>query len=171
MDIRDFKKEIWKAYNERSVWTQKSDVDKFKKLLDKLDDVNKVVLPKRIADWIREAAQPSNLTTVSVMHRDAIRYGKHIDWFRKPDNQKLLLKALLYGYEVEKPRRVVKLKGIHGLRKYVRLDDEGKVILGLAGSDGITGGALTEEEAKEKWPEFEIYYNAGLLEFEEVEDD
>ncbi|MGK4034885.1 DUF1642 domain-containing protein [Pediococcus acidilactici] len=171
MDIRDLKKEIWKAYNERSVWTQKSDVDKFKKLLDKLDDVNKVVLPKRIADWIREAAQPSNLTTVSVMHRDAIRYGKHIDWFRKPDNQKLLLKALLYGYEVEKPRRVVKLKGIHGLRKYVRLDDEGKVILGLAGSDGITGGALTEEEAKEKWPEFEIYYNAGLLEFEEVEDD
>lgn len=171
MDIRDLKKEIWKAYNERSVWTQKSDVDKFKKLLDKLDDVNKVVLPKRIADWIREAAQPSNLTTVSVMHRDAIRCGKHIDWFRKPDNQKLLLKALLYGYEVEEPRSVVKLKGIHGLRKYVRLNDEGKAILGLAGSDGITGGALTEEEAKEKWPEFENYNNAGLLDFEEVEDD
>lgn len=35
--------------------------------------------------------------------------------------------------EVKEPRRVVKLKGIHGLRKYIRLDDEGKVILGLAG--------------------------------------
>lgn len=115
MDIKELKKEIWKAYNERSVWTQKSDVDKFKKLLDKLDDVNKVVLPKRIADWIREAAQPSNLTTVSVMHRDAIRYGKHIDWFRKPDNQRLLLKALLYGYEVEKePKYRVKLPGLAG---------------------------------------------------------
>lgn len=44
-------------------------------------------------------------------------------------------------------------------------------ILAVAGSDGITGGALTEEEAKEKWTEFEIYYNAGLLEFEEVEDE
>lgn len=71
--------------------------------------------------------------------------------------------------EVKEPRRVVKLKGIHGLRKYIRLDDEGKVILGLAGSDGITGGALTEEEAKENWPEYEAYSSAGLLEFEEVE--
>ena len=76
-----------------------------------------------------------------------------------------------YVKTFEKPRRVVKLKGIHGLRKYVRLDDEGKVILGLTGSDGITGGALTEEEAKEKWPEYDAYNNAGLLEFVEVEDD
>ncbi|UWF33714.1 hypothetical protein NYR25_09055 [Pediococcus acidilactici] len=76
-----------------------------------------------------------------------------------------------YVKTFEKPRRVVKLKGIHGLRKYVRLDDEGKVILGLTGSDGITGGALTEEEVKEKWPEYDAYNNAGLLEFVEVEDD
>lgn len=130
MDIRDLKKEIWKAYNERSVWTQKSDVDKFKKLLDELNDVNKVTLPKRIADWIREAAQPSNLTTVSVMHRDAIRYGKHIDWFRKPDNQRLLLKALLYGYEVEKePRYRIKLPGLAGNngQQYISKSADGKL--------------------------------------------
>lgn len=130
MDIRDLKKEIWKTYNERSVWTQKSDVDKFKKLLDELDDVNKVTLPKRIADWIREAAQPSNLTTVSVMHRDAIRYGKHIDWFRKPDNQRLLLKALLYGYEVEKePRYRIKLPGLAGNngQQYISKSADGKL--------------------------------------------
>lgn len=85
-----------------------------------------------------------------------------------------LAEALDYAIDLaeklDKPRRVVKLKGIHGLRKYIRLDDEGKVILGLAESDGITGGALTEDEAKKKWPEFENYNNAGLLEFEEVED-
>ncbi|KSV56211.1 hypothetical protein ATO21_06010 [Pediococcus acidilactici] len=45
MDIRDLKKEIWKAYNERSVWTQKSDVDKFKKLLDELAEPKKSVYP------------------------------------------------------------------------------------------------------------------------------
>lgn len=130
MDIKELKKEIWKAYNERSVWTQKSDVDKFKKLLDKLDDVNKVVLPKRIADWIREAAQPSNLTTVSVMHRDAIKYGKHIDWFRKPDNQRLLLKALLYGYEVKKePKYRIKLPGLAGSngQQYISKSADGKL--------------------------------------------
>ncbi|WP_159213549.1 hypothetical protein [Pediococcus acidilactici] len=45
MDIRDLKKEIWKAYNERSVWTQKSDVDKFKKLLDELDRLEEQFKP------------------------------------------------------------------------------------------------------------------------------
>lgn len=130
MDIKELKKEIWKAYNEKSVWTQKSDVDKFKKLLDELDNVNKVVLPKKIVDWIREAAQPSNLTTVSVMHRDAIRYGKHIDWFRKPDNQKLLLKALLYGYEVKKePKYRIKLPGLAGSngQQYISKSADGKL--------------------------------------------
>ncbi|MDO7802352.1 hypothetical protein Q7L46_05065 [Pediococcus acidilactici] len=43
MDIKELKKEIWKAYNERSVWTQKSDVDKFKKLLDELDEPKKCI--------------------------------------------------------------------------------------------------------------------------------
>ncbi|MDB8867534.1 DUF1642 domain-containing protein [Pediococcus acidilactici] len=176
MDIRDLKKEIWKAYNERSVWTQKSDVDKFKKLLDELDEPKKVYIPQFVAHWIEEAKEHygSEIDPLKIVYwtGDYISdTDPHYEWLENIYNQKLLLNAVINGYEVEEPRRVVKLKGIHGLRKYVRLDDEGKVILGLAGSDGITGGALTEEEAKEKWPEFEIYYNAGLLEFEEVEDE
>ncbi|QHS03570.1 DUF1642 domain-containing protein [Pediococcus acidilactici] len=173
MDIKELKKEIWKAYNERSVWTQKSDVDKFKKLLDELDEPKKVYIPQFVADWIENdldyvGKEPINIVHGVVEDGDC---GPRGEWLDDIENQKLLLNAIANGYEVEKPRRVVKLKGIHGLRKYVRLDDEGKVILGLAGSDGITGGALTEDEAKEKWPEFELYHNAGLLEFEEVEDD
>ena len=164
MDIKELKKEIWKAYNERSVWTQKSDVDKFKKLLDKLDDVNKVMLPKRIADWIKEAAQPSNLTTVSVMHRDAIRYGKHIDWFRKPDNQRLLLKALLYGYEVEKePKYRVKLPGLAGNngQQYISKSADGK-LFACAYRDYLQQ-EFTNDELKQL-PDW-----VRRLEFEEVE--
>ena len=164
MDIKELKKEIWKAYNERSVWTQKSDVDKFKKLLDKLDDVNKVVLPKRIADWIREAAQPSNLTTVSVMHRDAIKYGKHIDWFRKPDNQRLLLKALLYGYEVKKePKYRVKLPGLAGSngQQYISKSADGK-LFACARRDYLQQ-EFTNDELKQL-PDW-----IRRLEFEEVE--
>lgn len=165
MDIRDLKKEIWKAYNEKSVWTQKSDVDKFKKLLDELDNVNKVVLPKKIVDWIREAAQPSNLTTVSVMHRDAIRYGKHIDWFRKPDNQKLLLKALLYGYEVEKePRYRIKLPGLAGSngQQYISKSADGK-LFACAYRDYLQQ-EFTNDELKQL-PDW-----VRRLELEEVED-
>lgn len=173
MDIRDLKKEIWKAYNERSVWTQKSDVDKFKKLLDKLDDVNKVVLPKRIADWIREAAQPSNLTTVSVMHRDAIKYGKHIDWFRKPDNQRLLLKALLYGYEVEKePKYHVQIKGLNTVTNYLNYDTDDKdFYTDVPDFLDCSVSRFTKSWLAKNWSKYEAYNNAGLLEFEEVEDD
>lgn len=165
MDIKELKKEIWKAYNEKSVWTQKSDVDKFKKLLDELDNVNKVVLPKKIVDWIREAAQPSNLTTVSVMHRDAIRYGKHIDWFRKPDNQKLLLKALLYGYEVEKePRYRIKLPGLAGSngQQYISKSADGK-LFACAYRDYLQQ-EFTNDELKQL-PDW-----VRRLELEEVED-
>lgn len=165
MDIKELKKEIWKAYNERSVWTQKSDVDKFKKLLDELDNVNKVVLPKKIVDWIREAAQPSNLTTVSVMHRDAIRYGKHIDWFRKPDNQKLLLKALLYGYEVKKePKYRIKLPGLAGSngQQYISKSADGK-LFACARRDYLQQ-EFTNDELKQL-PDW-----VRRLEFEEVED-
>lgn len=74
-------------------------------LVEQLDEPKKVVIPQFVADWIEEAAQPSNLATISVMHSDAIKYGKHIDWFRNHDNQRLLLKALLYGYEIEKQKK------------------------------------------------------------------
>lgn len=72
---------------------------------EKLDEPKKAIIPQFVADWIKEAAQPSNLATISVMHSDAIKYGKHIDWFRNHDNQRLLLKALLYGYEIEKQKK------------------------------------------------------------------
>lgn len=141
-------------------------------LLENLQE-KKVVIPELVAHWIEEAKEHygSEIDPLKIVYwtGDYISdTDPYYEWLENIYNQKLLLNAVINGYEVEEPRRVVKLKGIHGLRKYVRLDDEGKVILGLAGSDGITGGALTEEEAKEKWPEFGAYYNAGLLEFEEV---
>ncbi|EOA09481.1 DUF1642 domain-containing protein [Pediococcus acidilactici] len=141
-------------------------------LLENLQE-KKVVIPKFVANWIEEANEHkvNPMEIVCLIDKKVRSRVSDFDWLKYEKHQQLLLSAIASGYEVEKPRRVVKLKGIHGLRKYVRLDDEGKVILGLAGSDGITGGALTVEEAKEKWPEFEIYYNAGLLEFEEVEND
>ena len=174
MDISDLKREIWKLYNEKSVWTQKSDADKFKKLLDELDNVNKVVLPKNIVDWIKEASQPAALDTVAVMHSDAIKYGKHIDWFRKPDNKRLLLKALLYGYEVEKEKKYrVRVKGISTNQKNLLRYHTSLKTFELAGVSTNAKNFKTEftkQWIKDNWAGFNTYNNAGLLEFEEVED-
>ena len=190
MDIKEIKRRLTDLRDERSfaaaIETDKGVLGEYLKgsyeayrlAVDMLEHLEpeKVVIPQFVADWIEKAKvyygdAVSLFKIVYWIGNHAGRIESHYKWLNDEDNQKLLFNAIANGYKVEKPRRVVKLKGIHGLRKYVRLDDEGKVILGLAGSDGITGGALTEDEAKEKWPEFELYHNAGLLEFEEVEDD
>ncbi|WP_159206684.1 DUF1642 domain-containing protein [Pediococcus acidilactici] len=54
----------------------------------------------------------------------------YIDWFRKPDNQRLLLKALLYGYEVKKePKYRIKLPGLAGSngQQYISKSADGKL--------------------------------------------
>lgn len=141
-------------------------------LLENLQE-KKVVIPKFVADDIKY--HKGRGETLRSTLGDV--FGQYVEsdvcyWFFADDgdeNVKKYISAWDNGYDVEEPRRVVKLKGIHGARKYIQLNDEGKAVLGIKGDNGITGGALTVEEAKEKWPEFEAYNNAGLLEFEEEE--
>lgn len=142
---------------------------------EKLDETKKAVIPKFIADWIREAAQPSNLATISVMHSDAIKYGKHIDWFKNHDNQRLLLKALLYGYEVEKePKYYVKIKHFNSSDNglYVNHNNaRGDFFLEGKKQTPSVHTIFTKSYLKSHWTGYEAYNNAGLLEFEEVEDE
>lgn len=142
-------------------------------LAEKLDEPKKVVIPQFVADWIRETAQPSNLATISVMHSDAIRYGKHIDWFKNPDNQRLLLKALLYGYEVEKKSEFhVKLKGLVTGSAYLNYNIPFKTFsTNSLSSPKHMNTEFTKSWLAKNWPEYDAYNNAGLLKFEEVEDE
>jgi len=144
-------------------------------LARQLDEPEKVVVPKFIADWIREAAQPSNLATISVMYSDAIRYGKHIDWFKNHDNQRLLLKALLYGYEVEKePKYYEKIKHFNSSDNilYVNHDNaRGDFFIDNKKQSTSFNTIFTKSYLKHHWTGYEAYNNAGLLEFEGVEDD
>lgn len=135
-------------------------------LAEKLDEPKKVVIPQIVASWIEEAAQPSNLDTISVMYSDAIRYGKHIDWLKNHDNQRLLLKALLYGYEVEKEKKYrVKLPGMIG--------DNGQQYISKSMDDKLFACAyrdyLEQEFTKEELEKFPNWVQQ--LEFEEVEDE
>lgn len=142
-------------------------------LARQLDEPKKVVIPQFVDGWIQEAAQPSNLATISVMHSDAIKYGKHIDWFRNHDNQRLLLKALLYGYEVEKePELHVKLKGLVTGAAYLNFNIPFKTFsTNSLSSPKHMSTEFTKSWLAKNWSEYDAYNNAGLLEFEEVEDD
>ena len=142
-------------------------------LAEKLDEPKKVVIPQIVASWIEEAAQPSNLDTISVMYSDAIRYGKHIDWLKNHDNQRLLLKALLYGYEVEKEKKyLVRIKGICQGNQWLDYEVVGdKRYFELNTESEKYKTYFTKQWLKDHWSEYDAYNNAGLLEFEEVEDE
>lgn len=171
MDIRDLKKEIWKAYNERSLWTQKSDVDKFKKLLDELDEPKKVYIPQFVAHWIEEAKEHygSEIDPLKIVYwtGDYISdTDSHYEWLENIYNQKLLLSAVINGYEVKKePKYRIKLPGLAGNngQQYISKSADGK-LFACAYRD-----YLEQEFAKEELEEFPNWVQR--LEFEEVEDE
>lgn len=166
MDIKELKKEIWKAYNERSVWTQKSDVDKFKKLLDELDEPKKVYIPQFVADWIENdldyvGKEPINIVHGVVEDGDC---GPRGEWLGDIENQKLLLNAIANGYEVEKePRYRIKLPGLAGSngQQYISKSADGK-LFACAYRDYLQQ-EFTNDELKQL-PDW-----VRRLEFEEVE--
>lgn len=170
MDIRDLKKEIWKAYNERSVWTQKSDVDKFKKLLDELDEPKKVYIPQFVAHWIEEAKEHygSEIDPLNIVYWIGDYIGNidpHYEWLENIYNQKLLLNAAINGYEVKKePKYRVKLPGLAGNngQQYISKSADGK-LFACAYRD-----YLEQEFTKEELEEFPNWVRR--LELEEVED-
>lgn len=171
MDIRDLKKEIWKAYNERSVWTQKSDVDKFKKLLDELDEPKKVYIPQFVAHWIEEAKEHygSEIDPLNIVYWIGDYIGNidpHYEWLENIYNQKLLLNAAINGYEVKKePKYRIKLPGLAGSngQQYISKSADGK-LFACARCDYLQQ-EFTGDELKQL-PDW-----VRRLEFEEVEDD
>lgn len=166
MDIKELKKEILKAYNERSVWTQKSDVDKFKKLLDELDEPKKVYIPQFVADWIENdldyvGKEPINIVHGVVEDGDC---GPRGEWLDDIENQKLLLNAIANGYEVKKePKYRVKLPGLVGSngQQYISKSADGK-LFACAYRDYLQQ-EFTNDELKQL-PDW-----VRRLEFEEVE--
>ncbi|QQP83908.1 DUF1642 domain-containing protein [Pediococcus acidilactici] len=169
MDIRDLKKEIWKAYNERSVWTQKSDVDKFKKLLDELDEPKKVYIPQFVAHWIEEAKEHygSEIDPLNIVYWIGDYIGNidpHYEWLENIYNQKLLLNAAINGYEVKKePKYRIKLPGLAGSngQQYISKSADGK-LFACARCDYLQQ-EFTGDELKQL-PDW-----VRRLEFEEVE--
>ena len=100
------------------------------KLIERLDEPQKPVVPQFVADWIEKTKKELSL-------REAMSQGyapHEVDsWLREMDqdgaclNQETFARAWLDGYEVEKEKRyLVKIRGLisnYSILKYQQLDN------------------------------------------------
>ena len=78
------------------------------KLIEQLDEPQKVVVPQFVADWIKVAKPIYSLSGAMVYGSPGVN-----KWLESWDNQETFARAWLDGYEVEKEKRyLVKIKGI-----------------------------------------------------------
>lgn len=148
------------------------------KLTKELDEPKKVVIPKFVADWIAEAKSyyindVDSLGIVYWICNHCTDTESNYEWLKNIDNQKLLLNVIANGYEVkEDPKYRIRAKGIAPDKKNVlrcRMCTKSFELAGPTGTNGFKT-EFTKKWLKDNWPEYESYHNAGLLEFEGVED-
>lgn len=147
-------------------------------LARQLDEPKKVIIPHFVADWIEKAklyfGDEVNLLEIVYWIRNyCADTESHYEWINDIDNQKLLLNAIANGYEVEnKIEKYVRLKGFAGTISYLNYDVNSKeFFVDTTGLGSCTKIKFTKSWLKDNFPEYEAYNNAGLLEFEEAEDD
>jgi phage protein len=83
---------------------QKSFID----LIEQLDEPQKPVIPKFMADFIeRERRSGGDLEDLFI---DIVYEQYHLEWFREEKNMNLVARAWLDGYTVEEKRYLVSLR-------------------------------------------------------------
>jgi hypothetical protein len=149
-------------------------------LAGKLDEPEKVVIPQFVADWIEKAKiyfgdEIDPLRIIDWVDDHVSSIGPHYEWTYNIDNQKLLLNAIANGYEVEKEKKyLVKIKGICQGNQWLNCEVRGDILyfeLNNSTESEKYKTNFTKRWLKDHWSEYDDYNNAGLLEFEEVEDD
>lgn len=148
------------------------------KLTKELDEPKKVIIPEFIANDIKYHKKHGS--TLRGILGSAFAQGVESDvccWFYAGDgdeNVRKCISAWDKGYEVEKePKYHVKIKGI-GLEEEWLNCVVGEYTLYFELDSKLEApnikNAFTKNWLKDNWSEYEAYNNAGLLEFEEVED-
>lgn len=149
-------------------------------LVEQLEELKKVVIPQFVADWIEEAKvyygdEVDPLRIIFWIGDYISDTDSHYEWLKNIDNQKLLLNAIASGYEVEKePKYYVKIKHFDSSDNTLYVNHystRGDFFLDNKKQSTSFNTIFTKSYLKQHWTGYEAYNNAGLLEFEEVEDD
>lgn len=148
-------------------------------LAEKLDEPKKVVIPEFIANDIKYHKKYGS--TLRDTLRSTFEQGLESDvyyWFyadNSDENFRKYVSAWDNGYEVEKEKKyLVKVKGICQENQWLNCEVGGDILyFGLNSSieSEKYKTNFTKQWLKDHWSEYDAYNNAGLLEFEEVEDE
>lgn len=130
MDKKEFIEEIkvLKHHVENKSWIDRELV---LDLVEQLDEPQKVVIPKLVADWMEYCKNTflSLARALNVSEEDFHNYANqkdHLDilyFLGSMVNQEKFAKAWLFGYEVEKEKKyLVKFKNIQSGTQYLKYD-------------------------------------------------
>lgn len=137
-------------------------ISKVLELIDQLDEPEKPVIPKFIANWIEETKKQGKSLVFAITHiyyKNEIgkspnkEENKIFQWMELAYNEEVFARAWIDGYEVEKEKRyhVVNKENYFMLRKYDGLVDIMRVSSSMSrdeyGKD--TSFMLTEKEIKD----------------------
>ena len=80
------------------------------KLIERLDEPEKITIPQFVADWIEKCKNSLIFSLKSAMNINTIMhysedYHKLIDWIKVNSNQETFCHAWIFGYEIEKEKR------------------------------------------------------------------
>ena len=134
------------------------------KLINQLDEPQKVMIPRFIADWIVQAKEDGYNIAGAI--NEAPR-GAVDDWLEL-ENVDIFAEAWVNGYEIEKEKRyTVKMKNLRALFCYLAyIPDEGYWTFMASGGKSIVI-KHTHKELEEAG--FGEVFNSPLFEVEEVE--
>ncbi|KAF0524165.1 DUF1642 domain-containing protein [Pediococcus pentosaceus] len=153
------------------------DTSEFSELMKQLDEPKKVVIPEFIANDIKYHKKHGYtlLGALGSTFDQRLESDVYCWFFADDGSVKKYINAWNNGYEVKKePKYYVQIKGFDDFidLKYVnyRTSDNTFGLDSKLESSNIKA-AFTKSWLKDNWSEYDVYNNAGLLEFEEVEDD
>lgn len=149
-------------------------------LAEKLDEPKKVVIPEFIANDIKYHKK-HGYTLLGTLG-SKFDQGLESDvcyWFltdNGDENFRKYISAWNNGYKVKKEKKYrVLIKGFKNYNYneyYINYDCDDEIIcLDDKYERNNFKTIFTKQWLKDNWPEYEAYNNAGLLEFEEVEDE
>ena len=142
------------------------EIDAVIELASELDEPQKVMIPRFIADWIVQAKEDGYNIAGAI--NEAPR-GAVDDWLEL-ENVDIFAEAWINGYTVEKEKRyTVKMKGVDSRTNYLYYGVGSKSWLFKTKLiDGLFRKSHTRKELEEAG--FEEVFNSPLFEVEEVEE-
>lgn len=103
----------------------------FLKLIEQLDEPEKVTIPQFVADWIKECKEKGDLSLGGAIQ---LPCPEIYEWLMDWKNQELFARAWLDGYEVEKEKRYIVTLKSSGQKLYYHTEDENYI---FSSYDGV----------------------------------